>query len=78
MPTVIASAYGTIGGFRRPCVRRGIPLGIKANRFEKQLLEKGFTERKLEGNHTGKSYIYDGEVYGATFAKICVSHVLYR
>ena len=43
----------------------GIPLGIKANRFEKQLLENGFTERKLEGNHTGKSYIYDGEVYGA-------------
>ena len=42
-----------------------IPLGIKANRFEKLLLEKGFTERKLEGNHTGKSYIYDGEVYGA-------------
>ena len=42
-----------------------IPLGIKANRFEKLLLEKGFAERKLEGNHTGKSYIYDGEVYGA-------------
>jgi hypothetical protein len=42
-----------------------IPLGIKADRFEKQLLQKGFAERKLEGNHTGKSYIYDGEVYGA-------------
>ena len=42
----------------------GIPLGIKAARFEKLLLEKGFTERKLEGNHTAKSYIYDGEVFG--------------
>lgn len=42
----------------------GIPLGIKAARFERLLLEKGFTERKLEGNHTAKSYIYDGEVYG--------------
>ena len=42
----------------------GIPLGIKGDRFEKQLLEKGFTERKPEGKQTAKSYIYDGEVYG--------------
>ena len=42
----------------------GIPLGIKASLFEKQLLEKGFTERVLEGKHTAKSYIYDGDVYG--------------
>ena len=42
----------------------GIPLGIKADRFERLLLEKGFTERKAEGPQTGKSYIYDGEVYG--------------
>ena len=43
----------------------GIPLGIKGDRFEKLLLEKGFTERKAEGKQTAKSYIYDGEVYGA-------------
>lgn len=43
----------------------GIPLGIKGDRFEKQLLEKGFTVRKAEGKQTAKSYIYDGEVYGA-------------
>ena len=43
----------------------GIPLGIKADRFEKQLLEKGFEERKPEGKQTAKSYIYNGEVYGA-------------
>ena len=43
----------------------GIPLGIKGARFEKLLLEKGFTERKAEGKQTAKSYIYDGEVYGA-------------
>ena len=43
----------------------GIPLGIKASLFEKQLIEKGFTERVLDGKHTAKSYIYDGQVYGA-------------
>ena len=43
----------------------GIPLGIKSERFEKLLLEKGFTERKPEGKQTAKSYIYDGEVFGA-------------
>jgi hypothetical protein len=43
----------------------GIPLGIKADNFEKQLLEKGFQERKAEGRQTAKSYIYDGEVYGS-------------
>ena len=43
----------------------GIPLGIKGDRFEKQLLEKGFTERKPEGKQTSKSYIYDGDVFGA-------------
>lgn len=43
----------------------GIPLGVKGDRFEKLLLEKGFTERKPEGRQTAKSYIYDGEVYGA-------------
>lgn len=42
----------------------GIPLGIKADRFERLLLEQGFTERKPEGKQTGKSYIYEGEVYG--------------
>ena len=43
----------------------GIPLGIKAERFERLLLEQGFTERKPEGKQTAKSYIYDGEVFGA-------------
>lgn len=43
----------------------GIPLGIKGDRFETLLLEKGFTERKPEGKQTAKSYIYDGMVYGA-------------
>ena len=43
----------------------GIPLGIKGERFEKQLLEKGFTERKPEGKQTAKSYIYDGDIFGA-------------
>ena len=43
----------------------GIPLGIKGERFEKQLLAIGFVERKPEGKQTSKSYIYDGEVYGA-------------
>lgn len=43
----------------------GIPLGIKGARFEKLLLEKGFVERKPEGKQTAKSYIYDGEVFGA-------------
>ena len=43
----------------------GIPLGIKADSFEKQLLEKGFKERKPEGKQTAKSYIYEGDVYGA-------------
>lgn len=42
----------------------GIPLGIKADRFEKQLLEQGFTERKPEGKQTAKSYVYNGEVMG--------------
>ena len=42
----------------------GIPLGIKGERFEKQLLEKGFTERKPEGKQTAKSYIYDGDIFG--------------
>ena len=43
----------------------GIPLGIKAERFEKQLLEQGFTERKAEGKQTAKTYVYEGDVYGA-------------
>lgn len=42
-----------------------IPVGIKADRFEKQLLQQGFMERKHEGKQTAKSYIYEGEVYGA-------------
>ena len=42
----------------------GIPLGIKGERFEQLLLEKGFTERKAEGKQTAKSYIYDGEAFG--------------
>lgn len=43
----------------------GIPLGIKAERFEKQLLKQGFTERKAEGKQTAKTYVYEGDVYGA-------------
>ena len=42
----------------------GIPLGIKGERFEQLLREKGFAERKAEGKQTAKSYIYDGEVFG--------------
>ena len=42
-----------------------IPLGIKADRFEKQLLAQNFTERKPDGKQTAKSYIYEGDVYGA-------------
>lgn len=43
----------------------GIPLGIKAARFEQMLLQQGFTERKNEGKQTSKTYFYEGEVYGA-------------
>ena len=43
----------------------GIPVGIKADRFEKLLLEQGFSERKAEGKQTAKSYVYEGDVYGA-------------
>ena len=42
----------------------GIPLGIKADRFEQLLLQKGFEEQKHEGRQTAKSYIYEGDVYG--------------
>lgn len=42
-----------------------IPLGIKANRFEKLLMQQGFVERKNEGVQTSKTYFYEGEVYGA-------------
>jgi len=42
----------------------GIPLGIKADRFEKALLKQGFTERRPDGPQTAKSYIYEGDVYG--------------
>lgn len=42
----------------------GIPLGIKADRFEKALLKQGFKERRPDGPQTGKSYIYEGDVYG--------------
>ena len=42
-----------------------IPVGIKADRFERQLLQQGFTERKHEGKQTAKSYVYEGDVYGA-------------
>ena len=42
-----------------------IPLGIKADRFEKLLLQQGFVERKNEGAQTSKTYYYEGEVYGA-------------
>ena len=41
-----------------------IPLGIKADRFEKLLLQKGFVERKNEGKQTSKTYYYEGDVYG--------------
>ena len=52
----------------------GIPLGIKADRFEGLLLEKGFAERKADGKQTGKSYIYDGTVYGvASTVQLAVS-----
>ena len=43
----------------------GIPLGIKADRFESLLIEQGFAERKPEGKQTAKSYIYEGDVYSA-------------
>lgn len=43
----------------------GIPLGIKADRFEMQMFAMAFQERKDDGPHTGKSYIYEGKVYGA-------------
>ena len=43
----------------------GIPIGIKAERFAKLLLEKGFTEEKHEGPQTARSYIFMGDVYGA-------------
>lgn len=43
---------------------QGIPLGIKADRFEQLLLQQGFTERKPETKQTAKSYIYDSKVYG--------------
>ena len=42
-----------------------IPLGIRAERFEKMLLQQGFVERKNEGKQTSKTYFYEGEVYGA-------------
>ena len=42
-----------------------IPLGIKADRFEKLLLEQNFAERKADGKQTAKSYIYEGDVYGS-------------
>ena len=42
-----------------------IPLGIKADRFEKLLMQQGFIERKNEGVQTSKTYFYEGEVYGA-------------
>ena len=42
-----------------------IPLGIKADRFEKLLLQQGFVERKNEGKQTSKTYFYEGDVYGA-------------
>ncbi|MCR5470511.1 MAG: hypothetical protein K6F22_06165 [Prevotella sp.] len=41
-----------------------IPIGIKADRFEKLLMEKGFSERQQQGPHTSKSYIYSGELLG--------------
>ena len=43
----------------------GIPVGIKADRFERLLLEQGFTPRKADGPQTAKSYIYEGVVYGS-------------
>ena len=42
-----------------------IPLGIKADRFEKSLIEQSFAERKPEGKQTAKSYVYEGDVYGS-------------
>lgn len=42
-----------------------IPLGIKADRFEKLLMQQGFIERKNDGVQTSKTYFYEGEVYGA-------------
>ena len=41
-----------------------IPLGIKADRFESELLKRGFSERKPDGKQTAKSYIFEGDVYG--------------
>lgn len=42
----------------------GIPLGIKASRFEKQLLEQGFEESQAEEPQTARSYVFRGDVYG--------------
>lgn len=42
----------------------GIPLGIKADRFDKLLREKGYAERKPEGKQTAKTYVYEGDAYG--------------
>lgn len=33
--------------------------------MRKSLIEKSFTERKPEGKQTAKSYVYEGDVYGA-------------
>lgn len=41
-----------------------IPLGIKADNFERELLKQGFAERKPDGKQTAKSYVYEGDVYG--------------
>lgn len=43
----------------------GIPLGINAERFEKELKTKGFEPIEITGNQTAKTYRYSGEVMGS-------------
>lgn len=43
----------------------GIPLGIQADNFERQLHERGFVNQRSSENQTAKSYMYDGKAFGA-------------
>lgn len=57
-PTALADNSNNRNGFL------GIPLGISADNFERQLLVKGFAEEQSEVKHTSKPYRYNGEVFG--------------
>ena len=58
-PSTLADNSNNRNGFL------GIPLGIGADNFERQLLAKGFTEENSDVKHTSKPYRYRGEVFGA-------------